>query len=136
IIRQARGAEARLRLELVGQRPGGPEPDLRTFPDEPAEAAAVAARCAELIAAGLPAREIAVLFRTNAQSESYEEALAEAGVPTVVQGAERFFERAEIRQAMVTLRAAVKSTPPETPVREAVVAALEAVGWRPAEAPA
>ena len=135
IIRQARGAEARLRLELQGQRPSGPEPEIRMFPDEPAEAAAVAARCAELIAAGTPAREIAVLFRTNAQSESYEEALAEAGVPTVVQGAERFFERAEVRQAMVAVRGAARSTPAELPVREAVVLALEGVGWRPDEPP-
>jgi DNA helicase-2/ATP-dependent DNA helicase PcrA len=136
IIRQAKGAEARMRLELVGQRPPGPEPEIRMFPDEPAEAAAVAARCTELIAAGTPAREIAVLFRTNAQSESYEEALAEAGVPTVVQGAERFFERAEVRQAMVAIRGAAKSTPPDVPVREAVLSALEGIGWRPDEAPA
>jgi DNA helicase II / ATP-dependent DNA helicase PcrA len=135
IIRQAKGAEARLRLELQGQRPSGPEPEIRVYPDEPAEAAAVAARCAQLVSAGTPPREIAVLFRTNAQSEAYEEALAEAGVPTVVQGAERFFERAEIRQAMATLRAAVKSTPPDVPVPDAVVMALEAVGWRPDEPP-
>jgi DNA helicase II / ATP-dependent DNA helicase PcrA len=130
VIRQARGAEARLRLELVGQRPPGPEPDLRIFPDEPAEAAAVAKRCAELVAAGTPPREIAVLFRTNAQSEAYEEALAEAGVPYVVRGAERFFERAEVRQATVALRSAVKSTPPDAPVVEAVVEALGATGWQ------
>jgi DNA helicase II / ATP-dependent DNA helicase PcrA len=136
IIRQARGAEARLRLELVGQRPSGPEPDIKVFPDEPAEAAGVAARCGELVASGVAAREIAVLFRTNAQSEVYEEALAEAGVPYVVKGAERFFERAEIRQAMVALRGAVKSTPPGVPLGDAVVLALEAVGWRPNEPPA
>jgi DNA helicase-2/ATP-dependent DNA helicase PcrA len=136
VIRQARGAEARLRLELVGQRPSGPEPDLRIFPDEPAEAAAVAKRCAELVSAGTPPREIAVLFRTNAQSEAYEEALAEAAVPYVVQGAERFFERAEVRQAMVALRSAVKSTPPETPVVAAVVEALAATGWQRDQPPA
>src|SRR5204863_8728955 len=62
-------------------------------------------------------------------------ALAEAGVPTVVQGAERFFERAEVRQAMVAIRAAAKSAAPEVAVREAVVLALEAVGWRPGEPP-
>ena len=56
VIRQARGTEARLRLELVGQRPPGPEPELRIFPDEPAEAAAVAAPLPELIAAGTPAQ--------------------------------------------------------------------------------
>ena len=136
VIRQARGTEARLRLELVGQRPPGPEPDLRFYPDEPAEAVAVAARCAELAAAGVPARGIAVLFRTNAQSEAYEEALAEAGVPYVVQGAERFFERVEVRQALVALRAAERTTAPGTPLVEAVVAALEAVAWRPDQPPA
>ncbi|WP_345628935.1 ATP-dependent DNA helicase UvrD2 [Rugosimonospora acidiphila] len=135
IIRQARGAEARLRLELVGQRPPGPEPDINVLPDEPAEAAAVAKRCAALIGDGTPPREIAVLFRTNAQSEAYEGALAEAGVPYVVQGAERFFERPEVRQAMVALRAAVRSTPPETELPDAVTMALEAVGWRPNEPP-
>ncbi|WBC00140.1 ATP-dependent DNA helicase UvrD2 [Solwaraspora sp. WMMA2080] len=135
VIRQAKGTEARLRLELVGQREPGPEPDVRIFTDEPAEAAAVAARCAELIAAGTPAAEIAVLFRTNAQSEAYEKALAEAAVPYVVQGAERFFERAEIRQAMVALRSAVRSTPGETPLVEAVTAGLAAVGWTPDQPP-
>jgi DNA helicase-2/ATP-dependent DNA helicase PcrA len=135
IIRQARGAESRLRLELIGQRPAGPEPDIRMLPDEPAEAAAVAQRCTELIGAGTPAREIAVLFRTNAQSEAYEAALAEAGVPYTVQGAERFFERPEVRAAMVALRGAVKSTAPDLPLSDAVTEALEATGWRPNEPP-
>ncbi len=130
VIRQARGNEARLRLELRGQRPPGPEPDVRVCPDEPAEAAAVAKRCVELIAAGTPAREIAVLFRTNAQSESYEEALAEAAVPYVVHGAERFFDRPEVRQAMVALRVASRSVVAGTPLPEAVAEALGSIGWR------
>src|SRR6185295_11873088 len=129
VIRQARGREARLRLELVGQRPPGAEPELKIFPDEAGEAAAVARRCRELISSGTSASEIAVLFRTNAQSETYEEALAEAEVPYVVRGAERFFERPEIRQAMIALRAAVRSTPGETPLVQAVVEALAATGW-------
>ncbi|WP_433297796.1 ATP-dependent DNA helicase UvrD2 [Actinoplanes sp. CA-030573] len=129
VIRQARGNEARLRLELIGQRPPGAEPELKIFPDEAGEAAAVARRCRELIASGTSASEIAVLFRTNAQSETYEEALAEAEVPYVVRGAERFFERPEIRQAMIALRAAVRSTPGETPLVTAVVDALAATGW-------
>ncbi|TDC49225.1 ATP-dependent DNA helicase UvrD2 [Micromonospora sp. KC207] len=136
VISQARGTEARLRLELRGQRPPGPEPDLRIFTDEPAEAAAVATRCRALVDAGTPAREIAVLFRTNAQSEAYEKALTGAEVPYVVQGAERFFERAEVRQAMVALRAATRSIPGETPLRDAVVEGLSAVGWAPDAAPA
>ncbi|MFJ2083659.1 ATP-dependent DNA helicase UvrD2 [Micromonospora chokoriensis] len=136
VISQARGTEARLRLELSGQRPPGPEPDLRIFTDEPAEANAVAARCRALIDAGTPAKEIAVLFRVNAQSEAYEKALTEASVPYVVQGAERFFERAEVRQAMVALRAATRSIPGETPLPAAVVEALTAVGWSPEAPPA
>ncbi len=136
VISQARGTEARLRLELSGQRPPGPEPDLRIFTDEPAEANAVAARCRSLIDAGTPAKEIAVLFRVNAQSEAYEKALTEAEVPYVVQGAERFFERTEVRQAMVALRAATRSIPGETPLPAAVVEALTAVGWAPDAPPA
>ena len=144
VIRAARGAESRLRLDLVGQRPPGPEPDIRICPDEPAEAQAVARRAGELIAAGTPAREIAVLFRTNAQSQAYEEALAQAGVPYVVQGAERFFERPEVRQAMIAVRSATRAAPEPDPAGgdrpaalvEQVVAALEAVGWRPGEPPA
>ena len=135
VIRQARGNEARLRLELVGQRPPGAEPELKIFPDEAGEAGAVARRCRDLIASGTPASEIAVLFRTNAQSESYEKALAEAAVPYVVRGAERFFERPEIRTAMIALRAAVRSTPGETPLVRAVVEALAATGWQRAQPP-
>lgn len=131
VISQARGTEARLRLELHGQRRPGPEPELRIFTDEPAEANAVAARCRALVAGGTPAREIAVLFRTNAQSEAYEKALSEAGVPYVLQGAERFFERPEVRQAMIALRAATRSADAGTPVPAAVVEALTAVGWAP-----
>ncbi len=131
IIKQSQGDEARLRLDLIGQRPAGPDPVLRAYADEATEAAGVASRCAELIGSGVPAREIAVLFRTNAQSQAYEEALAEVDVPTVVQGAERFFDRAEVRGALVALRAATRTADESVSLRGTVVAALEAVGWRP-----
>jgi DNA helicase-2/ATP-dependent DNA helicase PcrA len=136
VIGASQGEEARFRLQLIGQRPDGPEPVLRGYPDEAAEAAAVAARCAELIASGVPAREIAVLFRTNAQSQAYEEALAEIGVPTVVRGAERFFDRAEVRGAVAALRAATRTAGADEPLTATVVAALEAVSWRPDAPPA
>lgn len=109
IIGAATGQEARIRLTLVGQRPDGPTPRIRSFSDEPAEAAAVAAECRSLIAAGTPASALAVLFRTNAQSATYEQALAEAGVPYVVFGAEKFFDRPEIREALVLLRGAARA---------------------------
>ncbi|WP_051442430.1 ATP-dependent DNA helicase UvrD2 [Saccharomonospora iraqiensis] len=106
VIGAARGRPAGSRLTLVGQRPDGPEPAFSEHPDEEAEAAAVAARVDELIGAGTDAGEIAVLFRVNAQSEAYEKALSERGVPYVVRGGERFFARTEIRRAMAALRTA------------------------------
>jgi len=135
VIGQARGNHARLRLTLTGHREPGPEPELRPYPDESAEAAAVAARCADLISAGTPAREIAVLFRTNAQSETYEEALAEAGVPYQVRGAARFFERPEVRQAMAAIRAAARTTEGSENLAETVSEALTATGWQPGQPP-
>ncbi len=99
----------RTALELVAQRPAGPAPDLRELSDEPAEARHVAARVKALVAAGSPAREIAVLFRTNGQSEAYEQALADAGVPYLLRGGERFFDRPEVREARLLLRGAARS---------------------------
>ena len=96
------------RVELVAQRPSGPTPTFDAYPDEPAEAAAVAARAASLIASGTPASEIAVLFRINAQSEVFEQALADAGIAYLLRGAERFFERPEVRKAVVLLRGAAR----------------------------
>jgi DNA helicase-2/ATP-dependent DNA helicase PcrA len=76
-----------------------------------------------------------VLFRTNAQSAAYETALADAGVPYVVRGVERFFERPEIREAMVMLRGAARAVEPDQPLVEAVTETLSAVGFRPADPP-
>jgi DNA helicase-2/ATP-dependent DNA helicase PcrA len=94
---------------LVAQRPAGPRPRFTEYPDESAEAAGVARQAAALIRGGLPAGAIAVLVRTNAQTRALEAALADAGVPFAVRGAERFFERAEVRQAVATLRGAARS---------------------------
>ena len=105
----ARLTRARPGTALVAQRAAGPEPQFDEFDDEPAEAQSVARRAAALIEAGLPAREIAVLLRTNAQTPAYEQALGEAGVPFQLRGAERFFDRAEVRQAVGLIRAAARS---------------------------
>ena len=96
-------------LTLIGQRADGPEPEFAEFDDEPAEAARVAAECRRLIDEGVPAAEIAVLFRINAQSEVYERALADVRVPYVLRGGERFFDRAEIREARLLLRGAARA---------------------------
>ncbi|WP_329334965.1 ATP-dependent DNA helicase UvrD2 [Streptomyces sp. NBC_00663] len=108
LLSQASGRAADHRLELVSQRAPGPEPVYSEHTDEPAEAEAAARRIRELLAAGVQAAEIAVLFRTNAQSETYEQALADAGVPYQLRGAERFFDRPEVRRAIVNLRGAAR----------------------------
>ncbi|MFF6775922.1 ATP-dependent DNA helicase UvrD2 [Streptomyces sp. NPDC012637] len=109
LLSQARGRAAEHRLELVSQREPGPEPAYTEYADEPAEAEGTARRIRDLIAAGVPAGEIAVLYRINAQSEVYEQALADAGVPYQLRGAERFFERQEVREAGVALRGAARA---------------------------
>jgi len=53
---------------------------------------------------GLTARDVTVLYRTNAQSRSLEEALRREGVPYRVVGGVRFYERREIRDVLAYLR--------------------------------
>ena len=77
-------------------------------PDETAEANAVANEIALLHRRGTPYREMAVLFRINAQSEAFEEALGEHGIPYTLRGVEGFFQRAEVRQAITLLRGAAR----------------------------
>lgn len=103
VIAAARGRVAGSKLQLVGQRDPGPVPSFNEHPDETAEAAAVAKSIARLIESGTSASEIAVLYRVNAQSEVYEEALTEAGVAYQVRGGEGFFNRQEIKQALLAL---------------------------------
>ncbi|MFD5621391.1 ATP-dependent DNA helicase UvrD2 [Streptomyces yangpuensis] len=135
LLNQARGRAAEHRLELVSQREGGPDPVYAEYADEPAEAEGVARRIRDLIAAGVPAGEIAVLFRINAQSEVYEQALADAGVPYQLRGAERFFERQEVQKAILALRGAARSGGND-PLLEDLVglgsqvrAVLSSTGW-------
>ncbi|WP_208784012.1 ATP-dependent DNA helicase UvrD2 [Streptomyces griseorubiginosus] len=137
LLAQARGRAADHRLELVSQRSAGPEPVFTEYADEPAEAEGAARRIGELIAAGVPASEIAVLFRTNAQSETYEQALADAGVPYQLRGAERFFDRPEVRRAIVNLRGAARFGGNDSLLDDAVDlpsqvrAVLSGEGWTP-----
>ncbi|SEH90166.1 ATP-dependent DNA helicase, Rep family [Mycolicibacterium rutilum] len=127
VIAGARGRMAGSRLHLVGQRPPGPAPTFAEHPDEVAEAAAVAKNIKRLIESGTEPAEIAVLYRINAQSEVYEEALTEAGVPFQVRGGEGFFSRQEIRQSLVALQRAAEREP-DGPLPEVVRAVLEPLG--------
>jgi DNA helicase-2/ATP-dependent DNA helicase PcrA len=53
---------------------------------------------------GMARSECAILYRTTAQSRLFEEALLQAGIPYRVYGGQRFFERAEIKDALAYLR--------------------------------
>ena len=124
--RGRRNAQA---LELIAQRPAGPPVGFTIYDDDESEAAGVAARIGRLLAAGTHASEIAVLYRTNAQSEGFEQALAAAGIGYLVRGGERFFARREVREAMVLLRGAGRSADADTPMPDVVRDVLISVGW-------
>ncbi len=128
------GARRHGSVELVAQREGGDPPRLTALDDDPAEAAWVAERIGELVAAGRPLREIAVLFRTNGQSEGFESALTDAGIPYLVRGGERFFSRKEVRDAVLLLRGAARTDDGSKPLPALVGDVLGGMGWR-AEAP-
>jgi DNA helicase-2/ATP-dependent DNA helicase PcrA len=72
------GAEKVLRAT----NPSGPEPIARSFGEPQLEAAFLVERIRELHDAGTPYEEMAILFRTNARSADYEEALSEADIPS------------------------------------------------------
>ena len=122
-------------VQLRAQRDGGPEVGFAEHPDEVAEAEQVAAEILALTQDGTPPREIAVLFRINAQSEAYEEALAARGIPYVIRGAARFFDRPEVKQAVTLLRGNARSGAADGGVLvDEVRAVLAGMGWSP-EAP-
>ena len=131
-------------LTLKGMRSPGPEPRLEEYPDEDAEAEAVAAAVADLVHGGLDPSEVAVLYRVNAQSERIEAALEQAGIGYRLRGGEGFFERPVIRRAMSAIdrlvdgsdEAAARAAAQLTDPTEAVAVirrALEPLGLTAAE---
>ena len=97
--------------DLIATRPdGGSASVIATMKGSAgqwAEARSVAARIAARICDGdneARAKDFAVLYRVNAQSQPLEEALRAAGVPYRVRGSVAFFDRAEVRDAMAYAR--------------------------------
>src|SRR5690554_869731 len=72
--------------------------------NEQDEARYITDRISEAIGQGLARSEIAILYRSNAQSRVLEEALLRAAIPYRIYGGQRFFERAEIKNAMAYMR--------------------------------
>jgi DNA helicase-2/ATP-dependent DNA helicase PcrA len=72
--------------------------------DEHAEARFVAAEIAGLVDEGYAGSEVAVFYRTNAQSRVIEDVLVRQDIPYQVIGGPRFYERAEIKDAVAYLQ--------------------------------
>lgn len=139
--RNYRSAEPIVRVSnrLMRERPGaltlhavrretGARPGFEWFASEQDEAAAVAGSIAAAVRSGTPASEIAVLYRTNAQSARFEEALRQQGIGVRVHGAQRFFDRADVRQAVMMVRGEAKVSD-SRPLFQIVSDVLRAAGW-------
>lgn len=91
---------------LFTKNPVGEKCSLLVGYDEHHEATQVVEAIDDLLAAGVPAHEIAVLYRANFQSRVLEESCLAAGVPYRVLGT-RFFDRKEVKDVLAYARAAL-----------------------------
>ncbi|GMA32123.1 ATP-dependent helicase [Litorihabitans aurantiacus] len=129
VLARAGRARSDAAVTLVAQRPNGPGVAFEAFDDDEDEARGVAARIGDLIRRGVAAREIAILYRTNAQGEAFEQALASAGIGYLVRGGERFFARREVREAIALLRGAARAVDPDDELPQIVRDVLAGSGW-------
>jgi DNA helicase-2/ATP-dependent DNA helicase PcrA len=90
-----------------------------TASDEYAEARFVVSEIERLIDEGISPRDISVFYRTNAQSRALEDVLVREGIPYQVIGGVRFYERAEIKDAMAYL--SVISNPDDSGSLERII---------------
>ncbi|MFI5052816.1 MAG: ATP-dependent DNA helicase UvrD2 [Acidimicrobiia bacterium] len=105
------GPPGKGRPAIRAARPDGPAPEITEYPTDEAEASGVARA---LRAAHEPDRRwsrMAVLYRVNAQSAGFEEALSRAGVPFRVRGGGRFLDRPEVKVALDSLRDVARAAP-------------------------
>jgi DNA helicase-2/ATP-dependent DNA helicase PcrA len=108
ILRAANGVIAhnreRKEKELFSELGDGEPVEVLEVEDEHAEARFVAARIAALVEEGFNGSEIAVFYRTNAQSRVLEDVLVRQGVAYQVIGGPRFYERAEVKDVIAYLQ--------------------------------
>ena len=95
---------ARMGKQLWTDGHDGEPIQLYTAYNEQDEARFVIDRIEDQIDKGMPRSDMAILYRSNAQSRMFEERLMQCGVPYRVYGGLRFFERAEIKDALAYLR--------------------------------
>jgi DNA helicase-2/ATP-dependent DNA helicase PcrA len=102
--------QARREKELFTQNEGGLNLEYRLYPaeegfynDMEGESAAVLSRIRALKRDGFRLTDMAIFYRTNAQSRSLETALNQAGMPYRIYGGFRFYDRREIKDLMAYL---------------------------------
>lgn len=117
---------ARPQPAAVPEHVAVPEPI--AYEDDRAEARAVAEQIAQELAAGARPEHIAVLYRVNVQSAALEQALGDRGISYQIRGAKRFFDLPEVRQAIMSLRAASLVASAD-PLFKSVSDVLRSLGW-------
>ncbi len=101
IIAKSYGREAK---QLWTANDAGAPIELVAARDERDEAGYVIGRIREAVAAGVDRRQIALFYRVHAQSRVFEEALRASNLPYRIVGGMKFYERAEIKDALAYLR--------------------------------
>jgi DNA helicase II / ATP-dependent DNA helicase PcrA len=96
----------RLGKQLWTEGDDGERIQIYTAYNEQDEARHVVSEIENWHARGRPYRDLAVLYRVSAQSRVLEESLVRAGIPYRIYGGMRFYERAEIKDALAYLRLA------------------------------
>lgn len=122
-----RGRSGALSLHAAASETGT-EPIEREYATDLAEARGVAQHVLELIEAGTRPENIAVLYRVNVQAAVVETALGDVGVSYQIRGSKRFFDLPEVKQAVMSLRAASVSIMGE-PLFKSVSDVLRSLGW-------
>jgi len=89
---------------VKANRSAGKEPMLLNANDEEHEAELVVSEIRSLIQAGTLPGEIAILYRTNAQSRAFEDKLVRANIPYTIVGSAGFYARKEVRDIVAYLR--------------------------------
>ena len=95
---------SRIDKELWSEAPAGEPIDLLVASDDRGEADRVVQEVRALRRAGDDLESMAALYRTNAQSRLLEEALTRAGIPYIMIGGTRFYDRKEVRDLLAYLR--------------------------------
>jgi DNA helicase-2/ATP-dependent DNA helicase PcrA len=131
--RLMRGRSGALTLHSVAAddveaHPESDVPEPTAYPDDRAEARGVAQLIAAELADGAKPEDIAVLYRVNVQAAMIEQALGDLGISYQIRGAKRFFDLPEVRQAIMSLRAASVSIGDE-PLFKSVSDVLRSLGW-------